>query len=137
MSLRAAILCCAALFAVAALADDNPVYESLDGVEIGRVFLSRQERAILDRKRAHGADAGASTSGAIAAQTASPAASSAGYFIGRNGDSKVWKNGDFVTSQGTRETALKFPGAVKVRRHEAEKAADKPDDAEALAEPDD
>jgi hypothetical protein len=137
MSLRAAILCCAALFAVAALADDNPVSESLDGVEIGRVFLSRQERAILDRKRAHGADAGASTSGATSAQTASQAASSAGYFIGRNGDAKVWKNGDFVTSQGTRETALKFPGAVKVLLHEAERAAHKPDDDEALAEPDD
>jgi hypothetical protein len=127
MSLRAAILCCAALVATAALADDNAVYESLDGVEIGRVFLSRQERAILDRKRAHAADAVASTSGAASAQTASQTASSAGYFIGRNGDSKVWKNGDFVTSQGTRETALKFPGAVKVLRH----------DAEALAEPDD
>ena len=112
---------CVALLATAAIADENPVYESLAGVEIGRVFLSREQRAVLDHKRKHPASDTAPAAGVSPAQEAPPAvASPAGYIIGRNGQSKVWKDGDFVSSPTPRDASLSFPGDVQIIQHAAD-----------------
>ncbi len=109
-----------ALFTAAAVANDDLVYESLRGVEIGRVFLSQEQRAVLDQKRKHSASDGASASGTSPVPEAlAPSALSAGYIIGRDGQAKVWKDGDFASSSMRRETALRFPGDVKIIRHTA------------------
>jgi hypothetical protein len=111
------------LLAAAPLAaDDSTVYESLSGVQIGRVFLSQQQRVELDARREQVADGDVGKRTARA--TPSQALPSAGYIIGRNGYPKVWKDGDFVTTRDAETTAMKFPGDVPVTRHEPEAVDD-------------
>ena len=123
MNGRSVLLLCVLLLPAAAVADDSSVYESLSGVHIGRVFLSPAERATLDARRERGSDAAGAAAGDDTGKSApARAAQSAGYIIGRDGESKVWKNGDFVASGGAE--AVKFPGAVDITRHETLAADD-------------
>lgn len=138
MILRRIVASYVALFAAAAIAGEDLVYESLQGVEIGRVFLSQEQRAVLDQKRKHSASDIASASGTTPVSgVLSQSALSAGYIIGRDGRAKVWKDGDFLSSPAPRETVLRFPGDVKIIRHSAIDAGDDPADLVTPADADD
>ena len=50
-SCRILLLACAAFWMTPVAAEDNPVYESLSDVSIGRVFFSTSQRTRLDRLR--------------------------------------------------------------------------------------
>jgi len=106
-------------------AENSPVYESLSGVRIGRVFLTQNERDLLDARRLV-EPPGASFKEVISdAPAKSKPLASAGYIIGRHGRSKVWKNGDFVESRNDPEVSVSFPGDIKITRHAAsDKAPD-------------
>lgn len=103
-----------------AVADNSRVYESYDGVTIGRVFLSPAERDYLDARRhlkpgPAGAEPGPDSSEDGDDKTPPPA----GFIVGPNGKSKVWKEGDFVDA-GTRTTqTMAFPGDIEIVRHVA------------------
>lgn len=106
------------LFATSVVADDSDVYESMTNVKIGRVFLSQAERDSLDARRLlqpKDAD-GVSTTSTDSTPEDKPLAS-AGYFKSSNGPSQVWKDGDFVNSNGDAVRAVTFPGDVKITRH--------------------
>ena len=102
---------------VAVNAEDTAVYESIAGVEIGRVFLAPGERDRLDEQRlnppAKGA-AGASESNGKAEKTHK--AESAGYIISSSGRARVWRDGDFVAAPRQVPGKMAFPGDVKVVR---------------------
>ena len=128
MMYRNALVFCALLLPATAVADDDSVYESLAGVDIGRVFLSQQQRDALDARR--GDDDLTNASGEASATAAPPKSrSSAGYIIGRGGRSKVWKDGDFVDETGVSSIPVTFPGDVKITHHLAGVADDRHDDA--------
>jgi hypothetical protein len=102
---------------LAGAADDGFVYESFSGVKIGRVFLSQGQRESLDARRLlnpQEGDAGGEQPGD--AKATSRNLPSAGFIIGRDGRSKIWKNGDFVDSSGGTRT-MTFPGDVTITRH--------------------
>jgi len=107
------------MFPLAGAADDSFVYESFSGVKIGRVFLSQSQRETLDARRLLGPQEG----GASGEQSVDPASGprrlpSAGFIIGRNGHSKIWRDGDFVDSGGAARS-MTFPGDVRITRHVA------------------
>ena len=105
--------------AMTAHAADMPVYESLNGIEIGRVFLSQAQRDALDRSRARGDSSDVSDTGPRG-KTNAPASSSdaAGYIISESGKTRIWKRGDFVAGEQSDADRVKFPGEVRVERHE-------------------
>ncbi len=97
-----------------AAADDNPVYESLGTVNIGRVFLSQQQRDSLDRLRLRKPEVGTPTDSVTEVKEKAPAA--AGFIIGPNGRSRTWTDGDFVDSTRASALSTQFPGNVRVER---------------------
>lgn len=109
------------------VAENSPVYESLSGVRIGRVFLTQNERDLLDARRLVEPQGGSFREVISDAPAKSKPLASAGYIIGRHGRSKVWKNGDFVESRNDPEVSVSFPGDVKITRHAA---SDKPSDTD-------
>ena len=106
------LLACAGLSsAFSAEADGLEVYESLDEVTIGRIFLSPQERARLDERRgkAQQAVAGGATK-AAPSRKSHPRAS--GYIVSSSGRTRVWSDGDFDSTG--KAPQMIFPGDVKV-----------------------
>ena len=99
-----------------AAADENPVYESLGTVSIGRVFLNQQQRDSLDRLRLRGPETGTPTDGRTEAEVKDKAPAAAGFIIGPNGRSRTWTEGDFVDSTRARALSTRFPGDVPVER---------------------
>ena len=103
-----------------AAADADFVYESYDGVTLGRVFLSQAERDWLDARR-HARPAGTTKSGAKSdTGSANKASRAAGYMTGPDGRLRVWRHGDFVESASTAPGDMAFPGDVEVVQHAAE-----------------
>ena len=131
MSVRAVVLLLAVLVPVPSMAEDSLIYESFDGVTIGRVFLTQRERESLDVRRLQtpkeAGRAKEQPSDAEPQQTARP---SAGYIIGRNGRPKTWKDGDFVDSVSRSAVAMSFPGDVKITRHVSLADDDENDDSD-------
>lgn len=117
MMCRALTLLLVVMLPLAVAADDGFAYESFSGVKIGRVFLSQSQRETLDARRHLGPQEGnAPGEQPVDAAIAKRKLPSAGFIIGRNGRSKVWKDGDFVDSgAGTR--SMTFPGDVTITRH--------------------
>jgi hypothetical protein len=96
-----------------AAAHEEGIYESLEHIHLGRVFLSPAERAYLDKNRGVRAPAAASSS---AREESSSAGNSdaAGYIVSSSGQTRIWKDGDFVSA--TIPDSVRFPGDVKVTR---------------------
>lgn len=96
-----------------AVAGEIEIYESLSDVDIGRVFLSPEQRAYLDARPVMSPQ-----------QVIEPAPTepverkkkSAGYFTSSAGVSSVWSQGGFVTDKDAR--VISFPGDVQVTRKE-------------------
>lgn len=111
--------CC--LAPVFCFADQPGVYESIDDIAIGRVFLTSAQRNWLDLHR-HDVPIEASVAPAneIVPKINKPAISPAGYIIKSDGSRRHWSNGDFVTSNNAALVEMKFPGDIKIVRHSAE-----------------
>jgi len=94
-------------------AHETGVYESLEHIHIGRVFLSPGERMNLDKNRGVRAPvATGRASSTRASATKNPDA--AGYIVSSNGRTRVWKDGNFVAARIP--DSIRFPGDVKVTR---------------------
>lgn len=110
-------LICLFLLAGAASADDTSLYESLDGVKIGRVFLSPERRLQLDanRGKTQAAAPGRSQS-SVARKPVNDDA--VGYIISGAGKSRVWKGGEFRAAETQQVDSLTFPSAIRVHKSE-------------------
>ena len=104
----------------AAAAEDAPVYESLSGLPIGRVFFTPAERERLDQQRKKTPRKAAPTSEyrGTAAQTQQTNPDAAGYITNGEGQSRIWKRGEFVSTTRSPAEDVAFPGEIKVKRHE-------------------
>lgn len=111
-------------------AHETGIYEALEHIHIGRVFLSPPERLDLDKNRNVTPSAMASSSAGGDQKAATDNSRAAGYIVSGSGRARVWKDGDFVAADVPR--SIRFPGDVKVTR-----VADQPSDsAEASSDKD-
>ncbi|MDJ0749199.1 MAG: hypothetical protein QNJ11_06925 [Woeseiaceae bacterium] len=123
----------AAILATPAVAQEVGVYESLDRIPIGRVFLSPEERARLDEFRGKGPSESVSPKPAGRTPARASNDDAAGFIVSDSGKTRVWKNGDFVPTASASD--VRFPRYVRVasRPEAAEKAdtdeTDENDDA--------
>lgn len=114
------------LIAPAAVAADD-LYESLDNVRLGRLFLSPAERQTLEARRGdaayyEGVNNDGSESGP-AAVVESPRRPAAGYIVAGTGRPLVWVDGAFRRADASTVARLKFPGVVQIEKsHTAELA---------------
>lgn len=109
-------------------ADDRSIYESIDGVNIGRVFLSPAERARLDAVRREPRERGDRHAAEAAASDAS-AGTSAGYIRVGSKAPTVFRGGRFVRSGDRPPPEPETPGVI--RRHDA---GEEPDPAPTVSE---
>jgi hypothetical protein len=100
-------------FSRPAAAHEEGIYESLEHIHLGRVFLSPEERAYLDKHRGVRAPVAASNSTGQKA-AAARISNAAGYIMSSSGRARVWKDGDFVSAKIP--DSIRFPGDVKVTR---------------------
>jgi len=96
------------------IADEQKVYESLAEISIGKVFFSPQQRARLDVQRAPGPVLANTGSSGGKQRRKKVDKNAAGYIMRSGASSKVYVNGEFVSS-GSGDTVV-FPGAVKIVR---------------------
>ena len=110
--------------AAAPVAVADELYESLDDLTLGRIFLSQAERERLEARRGIVVDA-ASTGDASDEQAPepdqSPARPAAGYILARGGRALVWSDGAFRRVTGHVDD-VDFPGAGRIR---IERASDR------------
>ncbi len=102
----------ASLMASPATAHEDGVYESLGHIPVGRIFLSPEERARLDKLRGK---APVQTSSSRSTGNASKRVydkDAAGFIVSDSGTTRVWKNGDFVATSSASD--VRFPGQVRV-----------------------
>ena len=99
-------------------ADETTIYESMQRVRIGPVFLTPEQRHWLDSRR-HIADDGqdhdATPDGAPsdAIRRTQPA----GYIISSRGQQVQWQGDDFKAVDAANVSATEFPGDVRITRH--------------------
>ena len=104
---------CVALMGGGVFADETGVYESLADVEVGRVFLSPDQRAHLDERRGKAPVPVAATSAGTSPVKKKPG-NTAGYIVSSSGISRVWSNGDFVAAEEV--SKVRFPGDIRITR---------------------
>ena len=121
----------AGLLTSPAVAHADGVYESLGNIPVGRIFLSPEERARLDKVRDKTPlePKRVSSSGDVKSRVFD--ADAAGFIVSDSGATRVWKNGDFVASASASD--VRFPGQVRVVRRA--QANDDNADSENPAEP--
>lgn len=93
-------------------ADQDAVYESLDHIPIGRIFLTPAERARLDSMRGREPIPSGTRRLTDNVREPVPGNDAAGYIVSDSGTTRVWKNGDFVATGSVRD--VQFPGLVPV-----------------------
>lgn len=104
-------------------ADELHLYESIDTISIGRVFLTPRQRSWLDAHRHEAVVDRVATPAEdprikkAAEQSTKAVLSPAGYIIRNNGGQQRWSDGDFVSSGLPSLAAMRFPGDVKIVRH--------------------
>ena len=110
------IACCA--LPLIGGADERPagVYESLDAVRIGRVFLSAEQRQELDARRGLDPAAASSSSTEAATTEAAKAPTSKGFIRAEGKPTRVFRDGDFVRTDG--RNPVRFSTEGTIRRHQ-------------------
>ena len=126
-------LLCAGLVATPAVAHEDGVYESLGHIPIGRIFLSPEDRARLDKVRGK-APVRSTTARSTGNSSARPYdKDAAGFIVSDSGTTRVWKNGDFVAT--TSASNVRFPGQVRVASQEVPQHSDANAGGKESAEP--
>ena len=112
-------------------AEPSPVYETLRNVFVGPLFLTPAQRSWLDARRNAPELPASGTRAATDDDTpAAPVAKPAGFIIRSDGSQRRWSDGDFVLSRGVSVESMKFPGDVKVKRHQVRRKPEQTDDRE-------
>ena len=123
--MRAMIATVLVLLALPAGADESAVYESIDDLAIGPVFLTPGERRWLDANR-HLAPqdvSGPTNASAEAGDDSDEPAEPAGFIINSSGQARRYSDGDFSLSHSS-PSSMRFPDDVEIRRHVAERETD-------------
>jgi len=100
---------------------ETDVYESLDDVTIGRVFLAPYQRSFLDSRPAQVVRA-PKPAAVQPMKTPRRQPKSSGYIISSGGKSRVWSKHGFVSTEVSPD--MRFPGDVVIRRKDPEAAND-------------
>ena len=96
---RAGLVISWLMIGTSAIAEEVEFYESLADVEIGRVFLSPEQRAALDARRGEARPVAMQNRPVgKAAVTQSPDA--AGYIVSSSGRSRIWSKGGIPKGRG-------------------------------------
>ena len=118
------------LLTAPAVAHEDGVYESLGHIPVGRIFLSPEERMQLDKVRGKAPVLSSRTQSTGNASSRVFDKDAAGFIVSDSGKTRVWKNGDFVTT--TSASTVRFPGQVRVASQTAaQDSADAATDDEA------
>lgn len=113
---------------VSVSAEDEPIYESLSDVTIGRVFFTTSQRTHLDSLRGKRGTTVAS-SGKTRSTSSKPVnPDAAGFIVSSSGNARIYRNGDFVSVSS--EPNVKFPDDVAVIRKPSEEAGAADDEAD-------
>ena len=113
------------LLCSSAHADTSDVYETIAGVSIGRVFLTPEERRLLDAARTRSPQAESrSTVSSGEPVDPEPSTNASGYILISSGKSRLWRDGDFVETAVT--PTRRFPGDVRIIRHRPEATETEP-----------
>jgi len=120
--MRAATIACLGyllLCTSSALADEASVYESIDDIDIGPVFLSPAERERLDVERLRPPAETSTTADTVAVSAKNTPArkQAAGYIVSSSGSRREWSGNDFVATPTGEKSSSSFPGDVPVLRH--------------------
>jgi len=108
------VVACGLVATGVAAEEESKVYESLDDVAVGRIFLSPAQRSSLDARR--GKESPVATANLPAATSmARHSPDAAGYILRSGGPSRVWSNGNFVPARDV--SGVTFPGDVEVIRN--------------------
>ena len=104
---------------VAVAAEPDAVYEPLSDLELGRVFLTPDERELLDRQRAAAVDDGrvlqpVSEDAAVVAPRRKPAA---GIILAEGGRPLVWVGGEFRRVDTASIEDIDFPAKPGIHIH--------------------
>ena len=109
------------LLASSAHADNTDVYETIARISIGRVFLTPEERRLLDAARRQPQPTVSQSAPSTSETTDSgPSSNASGYIVSSSVKSRLWRDGDFVETARTPTPATRFPGDVKITRHRAD-----------------
>ena len=124
------------LFAMAtspAGAHEDGVYESLGHIPIGRIFLTPEARASLDKMR--GKEPLRSSNPRPVADDRDPVTSNeaAGFIVSDSGTTRVWRNGDFVATASA--SGVRFPGQVRIASQPVPEDGDDNGGTDETAEP--
>lgn len=112
-----------------AVADEAEIYESVDDISIGRVFLTPGQRNLLDVERLRPRpSAEQSHHSESDKQPSSQAPSPAGYIISSRGTQSSWAEGAFSESNRKALRTMTFPGDVRIVRHGTDGATRSADD---------
>ncbi len=127
------IVLCAGLLTTPAVAHEDGVYESLGHIPVGRIFLSPEERARLDKVRGKAPVQTNSSRATGNAKSRVFDKDAAGFIVSDSGTTRVWKNGDFVTTASASD--VRFPGQVRVASQAASPDGDDNGDGDEHTEP--
>lgn len=123
MNLRPLILVLfAGVATTPAVAHEDGVYESLGHIPIGRIFLTAEERARLDRMRGKEPAQPTSAKSPGDGRLRVSNDDGAGFIVSDSGRTRVWRGGDFVATASADD--VRFPGEVRIASHPAPQGSD-------------
>lgn len=106
------------LACIPAIADEVEIYESIDDIWIGRVFLTPRQRRSLDVERSQPQPSVLQSDASNTANAVSqPSTSPAGYIISSRGTQRRWTGEEFTTTSRDSLASMSFPGDVRIIRH--------------------
>ncbi len=108
-----AVMAASLILAPPVAAHEDGIYEALHHIPIGRIFMSRGERERLDRYRDTGPPV-ETVDRSPEPQRPATTDKSAGFIVSKSGTRRIWRNGDFVSTNSSRD--MRFPGDVEVER---------------------
>ena len=103
---------------LALLAGPSDLYESIEDVELGPVFMRPDQRQRLEARRGIVEEEGGGEE-AVAEGGAQPRPESrpaAGIIVSACGRALVWEDGDFRRADQASVDAMRFPGTVRIER---------------------
>ena len=134
-----AMIVAALLAATSAGAESGELYESLDNVRLGRLFMSPAERDRLDPGRGQiytdESEASPGEEAAEAGPNAPPPRPAAGIILAKGGRPLVWENGAFRRASADIDD-VEFPGARNIRIERGPSEAESSEDPRFRNDPD-